>query len=143
MLVGFIKRPLGFNHTPKSQIGFCFHHLFFISKDTTHALISNIKYKTNNLWCLSKQSSSLYNIVMIKLRCSWIFIQFKCALDISKIIVFKFKKTWNCVSQMLFILFRPSFIRSPSITLFLNNTSWIIKRTTCNKTFLSSCALNV
>ena len=143
MFVCFVKRSLGLHHAFQLQISIALSRLLWIFVHTPHALVSDIQDQRHYHWSLSEESSSLDNIIMVKFKCSRIFIQFKRPLNISKIIVFIFNETGDHISQMALILFLDGFIRSCSIAPFLNNSGTFIKWTSCHKALLASSTLNV
>ena len=104
MLVCLIERSLSLYHAPETKIGGSLPSLFWVLVDTTHALISNIQNQANDLGCLSQESTSLNNVVMVKLSSSRVFIKLERAIDISKVVVLILQESRNHFSKVLLIL---------------------------------------
>ena len=54
VLVGLIECSLGLDHASEAQVGGALPGLLWVLVDTTHALVSYIENKADNLWCLCK-----------------------------------------------------------------------------------------
>lgn len=143
MLVCLIKRSLRLDHTPQPQVISSFTCLFWVSVNTSHALITNIENQADDHWSLCEKCASLDDVIMVKFWGRWVVIEFKCTLNIAKVIILILQKAWNHISKMLLIVLWSSFVRCASITLFLNYSSRIIKRTCRDKAFLPSSSLNI
>ena len=80
---------------------------------------------------------------MIKLCGSRIIIKFERPLNIAEVVVLILEEARDHVSEMLLILFGPSFVRCACVALFLDDSCGVIKRPTRNEAFLASCSLNI
>jgi hypothetical protein len=96
---------------------------------------------------MSEQSSSLYNVVLVKVYSSWVFIKLKRALNVAKVVVLVFKNSRYQVRHVLLVILRGIFgaclIRSSWVTFLLNNICRCFKRTTRNIAFLSRISSDI
>ena len=87
MFIGLVERSLGLDHASQSQVGATLIGLLGVFVDATHALVSNIENEANDHGRLSKQGSSLDNVIVVKLKSRWVFIKLKRALNVAKVVV--------------------------------------------------------
>ena len=75
VLVGLVERSLGFNHASETEVGGSLSSLLGVFVDATHALVANVQNEADDLGSLGQKSSSLNDVVMVELSCSWVFIE--------------------------------------------------------------------
>ena len=87
VLVGLVERSLGLDHASESEVCGGFSCLLGVLVDATHALVTNVQDETNDLRGLGQESTSLDNVIMVKLSCCWVLVKLEGAIDVTKVVV--------------------------------------------------------
>ena len=82
-------------------------------------------------------------IVWVEILSVWVFRKFERACDVAEIVVLEFYVAVKHIGKMVLRLLLTSFVRGCSETLFLDDSSGIIERSTCDVALLARQPRNV